>query len=114
MSQLRSGQRIVAEGTFLYDGLVECDIRIVFGPICFGCGEFDEEAHLYGDVVRDTYYVDFGSTTARGVFNASGGAYSSLEEAMTHTLMLPGIGSSVKWIRFLPEQDTPAVSTATS
>lgn len=51
MSQLQPDQRVVAEGTLLYDGMVECDIRIVFGPICYGCGAFDEETELHEDVV---------------------------------------------------------------
>ena len=105
MSQLQPDQRVVAEGTFLYDGLVECDIRIVFGPICYSCGEFNEESHLNDDVVRETYYVDF-ATTERGVFNAGGGAYSSLEEAMAHTQARPGFGSSVRWTKFFAQPGT--------
>lgn len=108
MSQLQPGQRVVAEGTFLYDGLVECDIRIVFGPICYGGGDFDEDLQIECDVVRDTYYVDFGSTTERGVFKSSGGGYSSLQEAMTQTEARPGFGHTVKWTRFYAQQNNPA------
>lgn len=112
MSQLHAGQRVVAEGTFLYDGLAECDIRIIFGPICYGCGDFDEESHMYEDVVRDTYYVEFGSTTERGVFNAGGGAFSTLEEAMSDILARPGIGSSVRWTKISAQQHAPVDGAA--
>lgn len=104
MSQLQPDQRVVAEGTLLYDGMVECDIRIVFGPICYGCGAFDEETELHEDVVRDTYYVEFGSTSERRAFNSSGGAYPTLEEAIVASAKTVGIGPTVRWYRVEAQQ----------
>ena len=99
MGALQPNQRVVAEGTYVYDGAVECDVRVVYGPIGYGCGPFDQESEQYDDMERDTYYVDFGSTTERGVFTAGGGAYATLAEALEGAKKATGIGPTIRWHR---------------
>jgi hypothetical protein len=96
-------QTVLKEGTFLYDGLVECDIRIVHGPVRFGSGDHSDPEDVRKDLVRDTYYLHFGSTTERGVFNAGGGAYDSLDEAIQGAMNAPGIGRSIRWSSVRPD-----------
>ena len=92
-----SNEKVVKEGTYLYDGTVKCDIRIVYSPILFGAGDYADPPELSDDQDVDTYYVWFGSTTERGKFNAGGAGYASLEEAIQGACSIPGIGSTIRW-----------------
>jgi hypothetical protein len=88
-------ERVVKYGTWLYAGETTCDVRIVYSRICFGSGDDDDPIEMRQDVKRDTFYVEYGSITDRGLFNGGGGAFASVHEAMRHAeAALPG----VKWI----------------
>jgi len=91
------GESVVATGTFVYDDLVECDLRIVFSSIRYGSGDYEDEPDVADDVEIDTYYLEYGSTTQRGVFNAGGGGYATLAEARAAVEAAPGIGPTVRW-----------------
>lgn len=97
MGQLNPNERVVATGTFLYAGAIECDLRIVFSPIRYGSGDSQEEPDIAYDLVVDTYYVQYGSVTQRGMFNSGGGGYPSLAEARSAVEAAPGIGPTVRW-----------------
>lgn len=97
MDPVRPNETVVKEGTYLYDGRVECDIRIVHSPMRYGSGDYEDSPEIENDVEIDTYYVWFGSITERGRFDAGGGAYSSLGDAMEGAKRAPGIGSSIRW-----------------
>ena len=45
----------------------------------------------------DTYYVWYGSITERGVYNAGGSGYGSLQEAVSAVERSSGIGLTVRW-----------------
>jgi hypothetical protein len=75
-------ERVVRSGTWLYDGEFVRDVRIVYSPIRFGDYDDDDPPELREDIERDTYYVEYGSTIERGVFNVGGGGFLSVEEAM--------------------------------
>jgi hypothetical protein len=90
-------QEVVKEGTFSYGGEVECDLRIIRSPVQFGSGEHEDPPEVQFDVDRETYYVQFGSTSERGVFNSGMGPFASLAEAVAATESAPGIGKSVRW-----------------
>ncbi|MGB7207674.1 MAG: hypothetical protein WBD27_03345 [Pyrinomonadaceae bacterium] len=91
------GKAVVMEGTYLYDGAVECDLRIVYSPVRFGSGDYEDSEEWCEDQNLDSYYVEFGSTSERGRFNAGGGCYSTLLEAVAAAERSPGIGSTIKW-----------------
>ncbi len=95
--QLSSTDLVVMEETFLYDGTVVCDLRIVQRPIRFGTGDCEDPPEFRDDLVQDTFYIEYGSTTRRGVFNAGGGAPPSLLAAMAHAEAAPGFGSTIVW-----------------
>lgn len=92
-----SSERVVRVGTFLYGGEVVCDVRIVLSPVRFGTGDHDDPPDVAEDAVQDTYYVQYGSTTSRGVFNAGGGEFQTLLAAIAHVEATPGIGETVRW-----------------
>lgn len=88
---------VARTGTFLYDGAVTCDLRIVRSPIRYGSGDCEDPPGIANDQALETFYVQYGSTTARGHFNAGGGGYDCLGDAMEATEAAPGIGPSVQW-----------------
>lgn len=90
-------KNIVKTGTFLYDDTVECDICIEYSPVRFGSGDYEDAAEIGEDVEVDTYYLWFGSTTQRGHYNAGGGGFPSIAQAMANAESRPGFGVSVRW-----------------
>ena len=90
-------ENIVALGTFLYDETIECDICVVYSPVLYGTGDYEDEPELRNDIEIDTYYLWFGSTTERNRFNAGGAAFATLEDAMKNAEERPGFGGSVRW-----------------
>ena len=97
MAALPDHNNIVAVGTYLYDDTVECDICIAYSPVRYGSGDYEDLPELGHDVEVDTYYLWFGSTLERNRFNAGGGGFPSLQEAMKNAEDRPGFGGSVRW-----------------
>jgi len=95
---LEPGEIVVMKGTFLYDGTVECDIRIVFSPICYGSGDYEDPEELREDQQVDNYYIQYGSTTNRDTFGGRVGCYPSLEEATAEAVEGSAIGPTIKWL----------------
>jgi hypothetical protein len=100
--KLSLGERVVQSGTFLYDGQVVCDLRIVLRPVRRGTGDHEDPPELSEDANQDTFYVEYGSTTSRGVFNAGGGGFATLDAAVAHVESMPGFGNTVRWIEDSP------------
>lgn len=94
---LQPGEKVVATGTYLHAGTFECDLRIVFSPVRYGSGDYADPPDIGDDVVTDTYYVQYGSTTQRGFFNAGGGGYPSLAEARSAAEAALGADRKVEW-----------------
>jgi len=88
---------LVRQGTFLYGGRIECDVRVVRSAVRYGAGDHQDEPEVGEDRPLDTYYVWYGSTTERGVFNSGGGAYDSEAEAVAAIEAATGIGPTVRW-----------------
>lgn len=72
MAPLAPNETLVMEGTFLYDGIVECDVCVARSPIRYGSGDYEDPPEIYNDLERDTFYVYYGSTTERGRYTAGG------------------------------------------
>jgi hypothetical protein len=93
---LNPNEKIVAAGTFVY-GDTECELRVVLSPVRYGSGDYEDDPEIAGDFVADTYYVQYGSVTQKGIFNAGGGGYPSLAEARAAAESAPGIGLTIRW-----------------
>lgn len=72
----------VIQGTFLYDGTVTCDVRIVRTEVRYGSGDHEDPPAVRDDLPEPWFYIEWGSTTARGEYKAGGGGYSTLSDAM--------------------------------
>jgi hypothetical protein len=70
MSSLAPNETAVKEGTFLYGGKIECDIRIVRSPVRYGSGDYEDSPEIENDLEQDTFYIQYGSSTQRGSFNS--------------------------------------------
>jgi hypothetical protein len=97
MPSLAPNETVVKEGTFRYAGEIECDIRIVHSPVQYGSGDSEDPPEVEDDIERSTFYIQYGSTTERGIFNACGGGFPTLAEAVAAAAASPGIGDTVRW-----------------
>jgi hypothetical protein len=97
MSDLNAFETVVREGTFLYEGKVECDVRVVCSAVRYGSGDHEDPPEIADDLTRDTYYIQYGSITPRGRFNSVSGPFSTLAEAVAGAEAAPGVGASIRW-----------------
>jgi hypothetical protein len=97
MNQSNNMEQVVKTGTFVYAVGVECDVRIVHRFVRFGTGDQDDPPDIADDIVVDSYYVQYGSTTQRGVFNSESAAFESLQEAMFGAIQQLGQERTVRW-----------------
>jgi hypothetical protein len=56
----------VKQGTFLYDGTVSCDVRIVRTDVRYGSGDHEDPPEVREDQPGPCFYVEWSSTTQRG------------------------------------------------
>jgi hypothetical protein len=96
--EARVGEEVVKNGTFLYDGTVVCDVRIIRSATRPGSGDCDDPSEVANDQYGEFFHVQYGSTTERAHFNSSGGFGATLEEAITLAELAPGIGNTIQWI----------------
>lgn len=97
MGTLSPGESIVKIGTFRYGETVPCEIRIVFSPVKYGTGDIEDPAEVANDLEQGTFYIQFGSTTQRGVFQSGSRGFRSLAEATAEAESTPGIGPTLEW-----------------
>jgi hypothetical protein len=95
---LGSTESVVKTGTFLYDATVLCDVRIVYSTFSPGSGDWEEPPELANDQIGDFFFVQWGSTTARGVFNAGSSGGNSIDEAIAAAESMPGVGRTIVWL----------------
>ena len=93
----RPNDEVAKAGTYLYDGTVICDVRIVRSMIYYGSGDYEDPPEIADDQERETFYIQYGSTIERGNYSAGGGAYPTLCEAVAAVENAPGFGKSVRW-----------------
>jgi len=54
---MHSGEEVVKNGTFLYDGTVMCDVRIVRSDMRPGSGDCEDPPELANDQYGEFFYV---------------------------------------------------------
>lgn len=98
MHSLDSSEKVVKTGTFLYDDTVLCDVRIVYSSFSPGSGDWEDPPELADDQLGDFFCVQWGSTTARGVFNGGSGGGNTIHEAISAAESKPGVGRTIVWL----------------
>jgi hypothetical protein len=95
-------ERVVKAGTWLYNGEVLCDVRIVFTRFRWGSGDYEDPPEYRDDQMRDTYHIMYGSTMERGKFGPVGyGRCDTLEEAVRE------VEATVSGVRWSDEPEPP-------
>lgn len=89
---------VVKTGTFLYDGTILCDLRIVRSEIIPGSGDYEDLPEVAEDQHGECYRVQYGSTTVKGHFNAASEVGITIDEAIATAEATPGIGKTIRWI----------------
>lgn len=99
MSTENQDNQTVARGSWLYAGIVECDIRIVRRNRRYEVGEHFSQINWLKFETGTFFYLQSGSTTQRGVYPDYGQCLCSPEEAMSRAYELTQ--GTVYWL--LPE-----------
>ncbi len=73
---------VVRRGTWLYDGVVEREVRILVSPKYYGSGDFEDEPEIADDRDQETFVVEYQTLDLSETKFAGGGQYGSLVEAM--------------------------------
>ena len=73
---------IVKRGKCLYDGSLEYEVRILKWHIFYGTGDYEDPYEIREDRNIDCYYVYYEDLIRAGEFNAGGGVFLSVDEAV--------------------------------
>ena len=72
----------IKRGKCFYNNAAEYEVRIVKWHIHYGTGDYDDPPKIQDDINADCYYVLYEDLIKKGVFNAGGGGFLSLDEAV--------------------------------
>ena len=74
--------RVVADGEWLYDSIMPCRVVILSESIFPGSGDYEDPSEIAEDRDVPCFSVWYQNLTYRKDFNAGGGCYMTLEEAI--------------------------------
>jgi hypothetical protein len=94
------GGETVKQGTFLYDGTVICDVRIVRTETRYGSGDHEDPPEIRDDRPGPCFYVEWGSTRTRGELTSGSGGYTTLSDAIR------AVEQAVSGVRWTDEDST--------
>lgn len=80
--ELREGEAIVRAGTYLYDGTVPGDIRIVRTNVRFGSGDHLDEPEVRDDQPGTWFEVWYTPAGERGQFKNGIPGFRTIEDAL--------------------------------
>ncbi len=75
-------KRIVKRGTCYYDNTAEYEVVIAESDILYGSGDGEDPDDVAEDKDTKCYYVWYDTPASRGIFNAGGGGYLTVEGAV--------------------------------
>ena len=91
------GAVVVRQGTFLYAGQVVCDIRVRQSPIWYGTGDYEDPPELADDRECECSYLQYSSSTERGVYKNSIGPFITVDDALRHASEILGVAAHLEW-----------------
>lgn len=86
---------IVKAGVWLYDGTIPAGVRIVRRDTFYGTGDHEDPPEIRDDQDVTTFAVWFDPAPQAGIFNAGGGQYRSLVEAIA--AVEQAVGATLTW-----------------
>ena len=90
----------VKQGSYLYDGTVTCDVRIVRTKMRYGSGDHEDPPEIRDDQPGPCFYIEWGSTTTRGDYQSGGGGYATLADAVR------AVEQQVSGLKWMDEDST--------
>lgn len=76
--------KIVKRGICQYAEHKEYGVVIEESKIRYGTGDYEDPVNIANDMDGICYYIHFESLIYNGVFNASGGCFTSLDDAIRY------------------------------
>jgi len=85
-------ERIAANGTWLYAGMVPTHVQIVQREIAYGSGDYEDPPEIREDQQGPCFVILWGSPGEGDVFRSASGNHATLEDAIREASRLaPGI-----------------------
>ena len=85
---------IAKKGICLYDNKIEYEVRIIKWHTRYGTGDYEDPVEIREDQLMECYYVWFEDLINKGIFNAGGGCYLTLDEGISSVESM----ANVRWI----------------
>jgi len=84
----------IKKGTWLYDGSVPCEVRIVHHSVLHGSGDYEDEATVSEDQETECFYILYQTPVGQPPW-VGGGSALTLDEAVL--LAEEKISESIVW-----------------
>ncbi len=88
----------IKRGKCIYSGSTEYEVKIVKWHVLYGTGDYYDPPEIQNDRNVECYYVLYEDLVNKGTFNAGGGGYLSLDEAVSSV----EAKVQVKWLKSIP------------
>lgn len=72
---------VVMEGTWIYGGVVSCNLRITKCNVLYGSGDYYDPPEIRDDKKIECFYIQFEDMLEKGRYSCGGG-FLTLSEAM--------------------------------
>ena len=84
----------IKQGRCAYGNTREYCVKIVKWEVLYGTGDYEDPEEIREDRDIECYYVLYEDLVRKGIFNAGGGGFLSLEEAISSV----ELENKVEWI----------------
>jgi len=85
----------VKKGTWLYDGSISCEVRIVQHSVLYGSGDYEDEANVSEDQETECFYILYQTSVGQPSW-VGGGVALTLDEAIL--LAEETISEGIVWV----------------
>ena len=72
---------VVMEGTWIYDGSIPCNLRIIKCNVLYGSGDYYDSPEIRDDKEIQCFYIQFEDMLKKGSYS-DGGGFLTLSEAI--------------------------------
>lgn len=87
-----AGEEVIRVGTWLYDGRVPAQLRIIRQEVSYGTGDYEDPPDIREDREGPCFVIHWGSPGEQDTFKSRSASYPTIEdavgaaEAMVHTI----------------------------
>ncbi len=84
----------IKQGKCIYNSSKEYKVKIIKWDILYGTGDYEDPEEIREDRNIECYYIFYEDLVREGLFNAGGGSFLTLEEAISNVESK----TEVKWL----------------